>query len=399
MPSNDYSGPRIVQLIIDQTQDLQDQFNVEITLDYLEKALEILDKAIENTPEDDPSRDIFIDERNQLYNRYPDLEKWLSGPGYDYQLDIKYIYSCLNENHERLDRYIIIKALNEFNRKREKDIQDFLDSHKEIFTNQFDYALAGVEGSRDHQFFPEQDHWQKWVGIFLNSQGYPKWANDESFTIKNAPALDEDRKIYLPVRPNIKNKDPHKFQEQKDNNGDCSCLMPINVRVWCWDDDAEDSRGYFEFSSQLIRKIASLNKLIQTKDIKNLDIKSFHFLIDHLCINGDVYEKIKNSEGSIEEYGHTHSGIPAVIDKKQIPSADWAELRRLAGDRREKIFGTIEITQTGFINLRLVFNNHPYSSSFEFEYWDSNPNAYEIHSNLPTIDFLAMFSDLDKEID
>ncbi|HAW58973.1 MAG TPA: hypothetical protein DCX03_08200 [Bacteroidales bacterium] len=398
MTTKDYSDPKTVQKIIEKCRRLQEEFNSEINLDYLEKSIEILNKAIENTPKDEPSRENYIDERNQLHNRYPDLQKWLSGPRNKYKLDIKYIYSCLNENHERLDRYIIIKALNELNRERERAIQDFLNSHKEIFSDQFDYALAGFEGIRDYQYFPEQDHWQHWVGIFLNSQGYPKWANDEAFKIKNAPSLDEDRKIYLPVRPKNKNKDPHKLQVQKPNNGDSSYLMPINVSVWCWDDEAEDSRGYFEFSNQLMGKIVSLNELIQTKDVKNLDIKSFHFLIDYLYINGDVCEKIKNSEGSIEEYGYTHSGVPTVIDKKQVPSADWGELRRLAGDRGEKIFGTIEITQTGFVNLRLVFNNHPYSSSFEFEYWDSNPNAYEIHSNLPTNTFLAMFPDLDEDI-
>ena len=393
-----YSDPKTVQDTIEKCTLLQEKFNEEINLELLEEAINLLNDAIDNTTEDNPSQEKYIYERNRIYNRYPDVEKWLSGPRYDYQLDIKYIYNCLNENHERLDRNIIINYLSGFNRKREKDIQEFFNKYREIFMGQFDYALVEFEGKRYSQDFGEKLRLQNWLGIFLNSQEYPKWANDESFTFKNAPPLDEDCKIHLPVRLKINNKNPHKFPDQKANNGNCRCLMPINVYVWYWDGEPEDSRGYFEFSSQLIRKIASLDKLIQTEDVNNLDIKSFHFLIDYLYINNDVYEKIENSEGSIEPYSYIDSGDPIVIDKNQIPAANLDELRRLRGDREEKIFGTIEISQTSLVNLRLVFNNHPYSSSFEFEYWEDNPNSYVIHSQLPTSSFLEMFSGLHEDI-
>jgi hypothetical protein len=393
MTTKDYSDPKITQKLIDKARYLQEEFNREINLDYLEEATKILKKAIEKTQEDDPSHKKYIDERNRLFNRYPDIENWLSGHRYDYQLDLKYIYSCLNENHEYLDRYVIIKYLNEFNRKKEKDMQEFFLKYKKIFMYQFDYALVGFEGKRLFQDFAEKVRWQNWVGIFLTSMAYPNFASDETFIVKNAPPLDGEKKIYLPIRPNFLDEDSHKFLDQKVNNGDHSYIMPINIDVWYWEDVPNTTRGYFEFSSQLIRTITSLNKLIYTDALNNLAINSFHFLIDYLYINGDVYEKIKNSEGSYNywESGGNQYGVTSVIDKQEIPSANWAELRQIKGNREECIFGTIEIKNNN-INLRLVFNNHPYNS-FEYEYWEENPNSYEI----PISDFLAMFPDLDQD--
>ncbi|MBW6475327.1 MAG: hypothetical protein K0B14_19525 [Anaerolineaceae bacterium] len=392
MTTKDYSDPKTVEEIIEQCRWLQEDFNSEINLDYLEKAIEMLDNAIENSPEDDPSREKYIYERNRLYNRYPDLDEWLSEPRYDYQLDIRYNYEWFNENNEYLDREIIIKYLSEENRKREKDMQEFFDKHKEIFVDQFDYALVGFEGERYSQVFDEKMRSQNWIGIFLDSQGYPDMAFDETFIIRNAPPLDADSKIYLPVKPNTLDKKTHKFPDQKDKNRDCSSIMPIDVDLWDFEGEQDTSKGYFEFTSQLINKIVFVSNLLNTKDINDLDINSFHFLIDLLHLNEDVYEKIKNPLGVIEECNFTLSGDPSVIDKKLIPSTNWSELRRLTGNREEKIFGTIEITKNGYVKMSLVLNNH-YSADLNYEYLEYNSDSFEILSDLSISAFLAMFSD------
>jgi hypothetical protein len=416
MTNRNYSDPKTMEKIIKKCRELQEEFNSEINLDYLEEALAILEKAIENTSEEDPGWEKYVNERNRLYNRYPDIERWLSEPRNDYQIDVKPIVSVENENREDLDLNIFIKNLNEFNRRKKLELQEFFNKHKNIFIKQFDYAMVGFEGTLYCEIFPPKFEFyneDSWVSIFLRKFLHYRFSYDESFKIYNAPPLVGPRtnKVYIPVRPNFFDEDPNNFPILITNNINHAYMMPIDIIVenFGYSDSGQDiSRGFFEFSSQLINQISSLHTLIQKIDLNELDIKSFHFLVDYLHINNKIYEKIKNSRGS---YG---SSVPGkqhikVFGKNQILSEKWPGLQRLVGDRKEKIFGHIEITfedwqnheivisKNGYVNLRIVFNNHPYGESLNFEYWNDNPNSYNILSRVPLSEFIAMFSDLQEE--
>jgi len=149
---------------------------------------------------------------------------------------------------------------------------------------------------------------------------------------------------------------------------------------------------------------------LKTKEVGDLDIKSFNFLIEFLYIEDGVYENLIIDEETIKDWKHSYeqkSDIK-IINKKQIPSAEWGKLRCLKGDHRENVFGNIEIKKEGFIDgervmledsfvsLRLFYNNqNPELNSYDWEITNSDYH-HTYFDNLPTNDFLAMFPDLDE---
>jgi len=420
MTTKDYTDPKTMQEIIEKCRSLQEEFNSEINLDYLEKALEILDKAIENTPEDDPSREKYIYERNRLYNRYPDVERWLSGPRCDYQLDIKYEYAYDNEEQEELHRYIIIKHKNNFNVKREKDSQAFIEKHREIFQNQFDYALVGFQGNRYEQMEYQTDHWQDWVSIFLSKQEYPKiFPCDESFEIFNAPPLDGDHIVYLPIKPNSSGDSGKKQGKGKDSFNNCF-LLPLYKK-----DGAEDTdrpNALLEFSSILLNDIAKIGQLNDRHEVKDLDIKSFHFIGNKIYISEEMNDMYKQHAYYYKEWLFDNIALTGnkAIPKSDVQGLDLDDFLCFEGNRSQKSYVEISISREGYVKsnevnveggfakLRLLFNFSdlffeddvpeyvleewdPSEDLFDYEFWEDNPNEYEIFSDLPLGDFLALF--------
>jgi len=398
MTTKDYSDPKTIQEIIEQCREQQDEFDSEINLDYLEKALEILDKAIENTPEVDTNREKYIYERNRLYNRYPDLEKWLSGPENDYQLDTKYKYLewayGSDDYFERVDRNIIIRYKNQ---ERESGIQKFFEKHKEIFTDQFYYALVGFKGEVYYQDYGHQFYQQNWLGIFLNTQEYPKWADDETFIFENAPPLNLQKKLYLAVEPEFFENETKINKNKNEENQ--SCFLSFRNKL------AEDEThaGFFELSTQLLNKISSLRKLLGTEVTNELDIRSFHFLVDNLYITNEVYENFIVDDGGYESFNYDYwdvdwfsIGKTKNDIKKELQDSQMEEMKRLKGDR-ERLLGMIDIERDGVINLRLVLNTHKDYQYSDTEYVEIYPRSYYYFSDLPISDFLAMFPDLEQE--
>lgn len=65
MTDKDYTEPQTIQAIIRKSRNLQMKFNSEINLDFLEKAIRTLNTAIENTPQNHPSKQAYVNERNR----------------------------------------------------------------------------------------------------------------------------------------------------------------------------------------------------------------------------------------------------------------------------------------------------------------------------------------------
>ena len=405
MTKKDYSDPKTLQKTIEKCRSLQEFFNWEFNLKLLEQAIEILNEAIENTMKNDPIQEKYIYERNRLHNRYPDLERWLSLPRYNYQLDFKYEYSeCFygsDAYSEEVNRNIILKYINQ---DKESKIHNFFAKHKEIFIDQFHYALIGFIGKVYYQEWGQKFYNRDWVTNFLNDQEYPKRGYDDTEIIQNAPPIDEQKKIYLHFNPNFREDKPNNLTKKIEKNKNQSNYLTFrNYLTEEW----EMPVGYFEFSNQLISKISSLRTLLGSEAITKLDIQSFHFLVDYLYMTNELYEKFVYEEGGYKMFNWQYwdkqwfsihdlkKDIKKEL-KKQIPPSQIADMCQLKGNKNEKIFGIIDIDKDGFVNLRLVLNTHREYIASDNGYEEYYPRSYYYFYDLYISDFLEIFMGSDK---
>ena len=398
-----YKNSKQSNSVIDKSQELQKRFENTINLSYLEKAKNLVNEAIEKSAADDSNRALYVSELNHLHEEFPKLKEWLSGSKCDYQLDIRYIYDADNLEYEELNRCVIITYRNDVNNNK-KNMQNFFKQHKAVFDDQFLYAKVGFEGNSYEQSAYQTDHWQDWVSIFLSKLDYPKMMpNDESFEIVNAPPLDGSRKVYLPVQPDyLLDSELNLDSEIKSPGGGYRLLFYL-------DDEGEKPEKpvfFLVISDNLLDSIVDTGKLIASKQGIDLDVRSFHFLINKIYISEEMKTAMNNDEILFDEwfYKNCPEFSKNIIVEKRSTEINWSDYLCYEGDRNGELFAEIIITREGdcftvekdvegpCVSLNLIYNNSSWEDVYEYDYWDGNPNEYPIILSHALDGFLAQFN-------
>ena len=297
MTSKDYSDPEVVEEVIEKARELIGRLGSKsIHKSDIEEVAKILSNALENSTKDHAAYKKYNSIKKDLIRIYPDLDKWMEKKpsledNVDYHVDFIQPNFLVDDNW--INTLARIFPINDFNKKRLLDLLKFCVDHPIIFGFQFEPEslllgiFQGLEIERNYAGDWQESIFKKYFEKSMDFNGpvYREFKNS---------------KIVLPVIPPraepkiYSHYDPQNPQAKfygtlfQDLPYKKEIINKYLISIPMWDQTFDVN---FEFSNRLITKVKEIKKLLQRKEMNQLEIESIRLKMENVYIDDENFQR------------------------------------------------------------------------------------------------------------